>query len=133
MTDECAQRLAVRLAGEVDHDVLEVLTQGTEQHVQLGRTGVLQWVIVVAVGQNPQTTGGFGKRAVNQGAVQAAQMTQGITKKERALKAQQRQAIPAGHPKVEKQGFVFMFLHHQPQVAGEQRTVGVALCTEQYA
>ena len=133
MGHERAQRLAIRLAREVHHNVLKVLTQGTEQHVQLGGAGVLQRLVGVAVGQHPQAVRGFGERTVDQGAVQAPKMAQRIAKKERAFKAQQRQAVATGNAQIQKQGFLPALLHHQRQVAGQQRAIGVALRAEQHA
>ena len=59
-------------------------------------------------------------------------MAQGIAKKERALKAQLRKAVTPGQPQIQEQGFLILLLHHQPQVAGEQCTVCIALGTEQH-
>ena len=127
MADKGAQRFAVGLAGEVHHDVLKVLTQGAEQHVQLGRAGVLKRLVAVAVRQNAQATGGDAEGAVDQRAVQAPQMAQGITEVERALQPQQRETVATGQAQIQQQGLLVALLHHEPQVAGQQGAIGVAL------
>ncbi|MNR06895.1 hypothetical protein D3C85_1229920 [compost metagenome] len=74
MADEGAQCLAVRLTGEVHDDVLEVLAQGAEQHVQLGGAGVLQWFIAAGIGENAQPGFATGERAVDQRGIEASQV-----------------------------------------------------------
>ncbi|MNT16316.1 hypothetical protein D3C72_1514120 [compost metagenome] len=98
MTDKGTQGFTVRLPGQVDHDVLEVLTQGTEQHVQLGSAGTFQRLVALGISQQAQTGAFATEGAVDQGVVQAAQVTQGITEMERCLQPQQRQAIATGQP-----------------------------------
>jgi hypothetical protein len=124
MADQGAHRFAVGLPGEVQHDVLEVLAQGTEQHVQLGGAGLLQRLVVGGVGENAQAAFVAGEGAVDQRGVEPAQMAQGIAEVERRLQPQQRQAVATGQAEVEQQGLLAAVLHHPRQVGGQQRTVG---------
>ena len=132
MADEGAQRFAVGLAGEVDHDVLEVLAQGAEQHVQLGGTGEFQRFIVACVGKDPQPVFVTGEGAVDQRRVQASYMPQRVAEMIRALQSKQRQAVAAGQTEVQQQGLLAALLHHVRHVVGEQRAVGIALHAVQH-
>ena len=127
MADEGAQRFTVGLPGEVHDNVLEVLAQGAEEHVQLGGTGGFQRLVSVGVGKNAQAVVGAGESAVDQRGVEAAQMTQGIAEVKRTLQPQQREAVATGQAKVEQQGLLAALLHHHGHVIGEQGTVGTAL------
>ncbi|MNC55601.1 hypothetical protein D3C75_1051380 [compost metagenome] len=96
MADKGAQGFAVGLAGDIYHDVLEVLAQGAEQHVQLGGAGVFQRFIATGVGEDAQPGLATGEGTVDQRRVQASQVAQRIAEMKRAFKAQQRQAIAPG-------------------------------------
>ena len=132
VADKGAQGFAVRLPGEVDYDVLEVLTQGAEQHVQLGGAGHFQRVIAGGVGEDPQAVVGAGERAVDQGGVQASQVAQGVAEIEGAVQAQQRQAVAPGQAEVEHQRLLAALLHHHRQVARQQGAIGIALGTVEH-
>jgi len=112
--------------------VLEVLTQGAEQHVQLGGAGHFQGVIAGGVGEDPQAVVGAGERAVDQGGVQASQVAQGVTEIEGAVQAQQRQAVAPGQAEVEHQRLLAALLHHHRQVARQQGAIGIALGTVEH-
>ncbi len=99
MADEGAQGFAVGLAGEVHDDVLEVLAQRAEQHVQLGGAGVFQRFILGGIGEDPQPGFATGEGAVDQGGVKTTQAAQGIAEMKRALQAQQGQAVSRGRPR----------------------------------
>nr|GFD46873.1 hypothetical protein [Tanacetum cinerariifolium] len=129
MRHKSTQRLTVRLPHQIHHHTLKMLTQGAEQHVQLGCAGVLERHIVVGVGEDAQLTGVNGERAVDQRRVEPAQVPQGIAEIERRFEAQHRQAVAARHAEVQQQGALSFLLCDQRQMRRHQRAVTVALGT----
>ncbi|MNN44694.1 hypothetical protein D3C81_1589990 [compost metagenome] len=132
MADKGAQGFAVGLAGDIYNDVLEVLAQGAEQHVQLGGAGVFQRFIAHGVSEDAQAFGATGEGAVDQRGVQPPQMAQGIAEMKRAFQAEQRQAVTARQTQVQQQGMLTALLHHLRHVCGQQCAVGTALYAIQH-
>src|SRR5690606_38323522 len=130
---EAAQHLRVALAGEVDQNMIEVLPQRGRQQEELRSTEEVDARIVCRSRQHPQPRIMLGKSAVNQAAVNPAQVAHGIGVVEAGLDSQQLQALATRQAQVNKQGTLAGTLTEQRQVRSDKGRIRVGLIAEQQA